>query len=153
MRNGAFLAITILCFGIFACGGFFLSEKGKLYYQEAAGPTGLETAINLASMMVLDISQNTSEPQETMSTLANLDDQFEALKLAFKNMTDEQRLLIEYKQAVTLHQELNHMFKRLQKYRKDHELRRFHLEMVLERMNQLRVVLHSMLIYTEVNSS
>ncbi len=138
----AVLIVLILMSGV-GCAGVLLPPGGEKFYSQARGDTGLQTALNLATMMEESIRQAKSEPVEEVAGLTDLHAQLFALHRAFDEMTDLQASRPASITAVTLRKDLVTVFYRLGRFREDRPLRDLHLDLVAARLQELRQALQA----------
>jgi len=138
----AVLIVLILMSGV-GCAGVLLPPGGENFYSQARGDTGLQTALNLATMMEESIRQAKAEPVEEVAGLNDVGAQFYALRRAFDEMTDLQASRPASITAVTLRKDLVTVFYRLGRFREDRPLRDLHLDLVATRLQELRQVLQA----------
>ena len=125
------------------CAGVWLPPGGEKFYNQARGDTGLQTALNLATMMEETIWQAKSEPVEEVAGLNDLHAQLFALHRAFDEMTDLQTSRPAYVTAVTLRKDLVTVLYRLGRFREDRPLRDLHLNLFAARLQELRQALEA----------
>ena len=126
-----------------SCVGVLVPPGSEQFYGDARGDTGLQTALNLATMMEESIQQAKSEPVEEVGGLTDLHAQLFALHRAFDEMTDLQASRPASITAVTLRKDLVTVLYRLGRFREDRPLRDLHLDLVAARLQELRQALEA----------
>src|SRR5438128_3782089 len=125
----SFLATAILLISLSGCSYLFWARADE-YLQKAKGATGVETIVNLTTM--LEASAKAARGGKGYDQpLNDLHNQFHALDNAFCGVTKEQAATPAYALAVTKEKELFAIFKRLWKYKDDQPQRDAHLELIV----------------------
>lgn len=110
--------------------------------QEGTGNDGVQTLINLTTMMegTIPAVKTASGHQQELDTLH---DQFHALDKAFCDVTDVQGKHPAYIKAHTLKKEMRTVFHRLWKFRERAPLREAHLDLFSTRVTELQEALRA----------
>lgn len=127
--------------GFTGCGSMMHPKAGE-YLEQAKGPTGVETQLNLITMLETSIKavRGQANYEAGLDTVHN---QLYALKKAGCQVTDAQSKTLAYSKASTLRREVKTVFHRLWKVREDAAQRDLHLELLLVRLGELRDALQS----------
>src|SRR5439155_25869729 len=134
-----FLATAILVISFSGCSDLFWPRADE-YLQKAKGANGVETILNLTTM--LEASAKAARGGKGYDqSLNDLHNQFHALDNAFCGVTKEQAATPAYALAVTKEKELFAIFKRLRKYRSDQPQRDAHLDLFAQEVRELREVM------------
>jgi len=135
------LVIGVLFMTLTGCGSLMHPRAGE-FLEQAKGSSGLETEINLTTMIETSIKavRGTADYREGLDTLHN---QLYALKKSSCQVTDEQGKTVAYAKAHTLRREIGTIFHRLWKHRDDQALRDMHLDLLAKRVGELRDALQA----------
>lgn len=135
------LALTLLLTGLSGCSYLFYPRAGD-YAAQAKGATGVDTMINLTTMM--EASANAAKGGKGVDNpLDDFHNQFHALSDAFCGVTTEQAKTPAYDLAVTHKKELYAIFRRLWKFKDDQPQRDQHLDVFVAELQELRATLHT----------
>ncbi len=140
-RTMSFLVLIILLTVTSGCSYLFYPRAGD-YAVEAKGPTGLDTMINLTTMM----EATAAKAKGGKGNDAAFDDyhnQLHALLDAYCEVTKEQQKTPAYDLAVTHKKELVAIFKRLWKFKDDQPQRDQHLDLSIAELKELRETLQT----------
>lgn len=140
-RTMSFLVLIILLTVTSGCSYLFYPRAGD-YAVQAKGPTGLDTMINLTTMM----EATAAKAKGGKGNDAAFDDyhnQLHALLDAYCEVTKEQQKTPAYDLAVTHKKELVAIFKRLWKFRDDQPQRDQHLDLSIAELKELRETLQT----------
>jgi hypothetical protein len=137
MRSFASLLVTtILLISLAGCSYLFWPRADE-YLQKAKGASGVETIVNLTTMM--ETSAKASKGGTGYDQpLNDLHNQLHALDNALCGVTKEQAETPTYALAVTKEKELFAIFKRLWKYKDDPPQRDAHLDLFAQEVRELR---------------
>ena len=141
-RTMSFLVLIILLTVTSGCSYLFYPRAGD-YAVQAKGPTGLDTMINLTTMM----EATAAKAKGGKGNDAAFDDyhnQLHALLDAYCEVPKEQQKTPAYDLAVTHKKELVAIFKRLWKFKDDQPQRDQHLELSIAELKELRETLQTM---------
>jgi hypothetical protein len=137
---GAF-ALSVLLIGLSGCSYLFYPRASD-YATQARGASGVETVINLTTMM--EITGGMAKGGKGVDTaFDDLHNQFHALNDAFCGVTDTQAKTPVYDLAVTHKKELTAIFKRLWKFKGDQPQRDLHLDLLSAELKELRDTLQT----------
>jgi hypothetical protein len=137
-----FLTLPVLLVWLSGCSYLFYPHA-KEFAEKAKGATGVETLINLTTMM--ENSAKTAQGGKGYDQgLNDLHNQFHALHDSFCDVTEEQAKKPEYALAHTHEKELWAIFKRLWKYKDDQPQRDQHLDLLVAELQELRATLQTM---------
>jgi len=143
MRNTiGLLTLSVLLISLSGCSYLFYPRAGD-YAAQAKGATGVETVINLATMMEATAANARGGKGEDKA-FDDLHNQFHALSDAFCGVTDAQAKTPAYDLAVTHKKELRAIFKRLWKFKDNQPQRDQHLELLSAELRELRGTLQMM---------
>jgi len=143
MRNPiGLLTLSVLLISLSGCSYLFYPRAGD-YAAQAKGATGVETVINLATMMEATAANARGGKGEDKA-FDDLHNQFHALSDAFCGVTDAQAKTPAYDLAVTHKKELRAIFKRLWKFKDNQPQRDQHLELLSAELRELRGTLQMM---------
>jgi len=134
-------ALSILLAGFSGCSYLFYPRADD-YAMKAKGATGVETMINLTTMMETSAAaaKGGKGADQAMDDYHN---QLHALLDSFCSVTKEQAKTPAYDLAVTHKKELTAIFKRLWKF-KDHQPQRDqHLDLSIAELKELRKTLQT----------
>ena len=140
-RTMSFLVLIILLTVTSGCSYLFYPRAGD-YAVQAKGPTGLDTMINLTTMM----EATAAKAKGGKGNDAAFDDyhnQLHALLDAYCEVTKEQQKTPAYDLAVTHKKELVAIFKRLWKFKDDQPQRDQHLDLSIADLKELRETLQT----------
>lgn len=140
-RTMSFLVLIILLAVTSGCSYLFYPRAGD-YAVQAKGPTGLDTMINLTTMM----EATAAKAKGGKGNDAAFDDyhnQLHALLDAYCEVTKEQQKTPAYDLAVTHKKELVAIFKRLWKFKDDQPQRDQHLDLSIAELKELRETLQT----------
>jgi hypothetical protein len=140
-RTISLLLLTMLLSGLSGCSYLFYPRAGD-YAAQAKGATGVETLINLTSMM----EATASKAKGGKGVDAALDDyhnQLHALLNSYCDVTKEQAKTPAYDLAVTHKKELTAIFWRLWKFKDDQPQRDQHLDVSIAELKELRETLQT----------
>lgn len=141
-RAIGFLALSVLLIGLSGCSYLFYPRAGD-YATQAKGASGVETMINLTSMM--EASANKAKGGKGIdNAFDDLHNQFHALSDAFCGVTDAQAKTPAYDLAVTHKKEMTAIFKRLWKFKEDQPQRDQHLDLLATELEELRGTLQAL---------
>ena len=141
-RTMSFLVLIILLTVTSGCSYLFYPRAGD-YAVQAKGPTGLDTMINLTTMM----EATAAKAKGGKGNDAAFDDyhnQLHALLDAYCEVPKEQQKTPAYDLAVTHKKELVAIFKRLWKFKDDQPQRDQHLDLSIAELKELRETLQTM---------
>jgi hypothetical protein len=131
----------VVLLSLSGCSYLFYPRAGD-YRDQAKGATGVETMINLASMM--EASATKAKGGKGVDTaFDDLHNQFHALNDAFCGVTEVQAKTPAYDLAVTHKKELMAIFKRLWKFKDDQPQRDQHLDLFTAELKELRDTLQT----------
>ncbi len=119
-----------------------MHPKAGEYLREAQGADGVETLLNLTSMMEATV-EKTRRSAAYESNIHTLHDQFHALHRAICRVSETQAAHPDYVKARTLEKEMRTVFHRLWEYQRDDTLRDLHLDLFAARLQELRSSLQS----------
>jgi hypothetical protein len=135
------LALSLLLIGLSGCSYLFYPRAAD-YVTQAKGASGVETIINLTTMM--ETTAGKAKGGKGMdSAFDDLHNQFHALLDAFCGVTDAQAKTPAYDLAVTHKKELTAIFKRLWKFKGDQPQRDLHLDLLSVELRELRETLQT----------
>ena len=129
------------CLALMAAGcGSLMHPKAGDFLQQAKGSSGIETQINLTTMIESSIRslRGQSNYETGLDTLHN---QLYALRKSGCDVTKTQAKTTAYAKAVTLRKEVGTIFHRLWKSREDQAWRDSHLDLLGRRVQELREAL------------
>jgi hypothetical protein len=135
------LALSLLLIGLSGCSYLFYPRAAD-YVTQAKGASGVETIINLTTMM--ETTAGKAKGGKGMDqAFDDLHNQFHALRDAFCGVTDAQAKTPAYDLAVTHKKELTAIFKRLWKFKGDQPQRDLHLDLLSVELRELRETLQT----------
>ena len=135
------LALSLLLIGLSGCSYLFYPRAAD-YVTRAKGASGVETIINLTTMM--ETTAGKAKGGKGMyQAFDDLHNQFHALLDAFCGVTDAQAKTPAYDLAVTHKKELTAIFKRLWKFKGDQPQRDLHLDLLSVELRELRETLQT----------
>lgn len=135
------LTLSMLLIGLSGCSYLFYPRASD-YAMQAKGASGVETVINLTTMMeaTADKAKGGKGVDPAFDDLHN---QFHALRDAFCGVTDAQAKTPAYDVAVTHKKELTAIFKRLWKFKSNQPQRDLHLDLLTIELKELRETLRT----------
>ena len=140
--TGLFTLFVVLM-GVSGCSYLFYPRAGD-YATQAKGASGVETMINLTTMM--EATATKAKGGKGFDTaFDDLHNQFHALSDAFCGVTDAQAKTPAYDLAVTHKKELMAIFKRLWKFKGDQPQRDLHLDLLIVELKELRDTLQTII--------
>ncbi|HJS67295.1 MAG TPA: hypothetical protein VJ760_08220 [Nitrospiraceae bacterium] len=134
-------ALLMLLIGLSGCSYLFYPRAGD-YATQAKGASGVETMINLTTMMETTATKAKGGKGVDIA-FDDLHNQFHALNDAFCGVTDAQAKTPVYDLAVTHKKELTAIFKRLWKFKSDQPQRDLHLDLLSAELKELRGTLRT----------
>ena len=138
-RTIGFLALVCTLWGFSGCSYLFYPRASD-YAMQANGTTGVETMVNLTTMM--EATAGSAKGGTGVDpAFDDLHNQFHALNNAFCSVTDAQAKTPAYDVAVTHKKELTAIFKRLWKFKSDQPQRDLHLDLLSIELKELRETL------------
>ena len=140
-RTIGFLAIALILTSLSGCSYLFYPRAGD-YVTQAKGANGVETMMNLSSMMEATAAK-AKGGKGVDTAFDDLHNQFHALNDSFCGVTDAQSKTPAYALAVTHKKELGAIFKRLWKFKDDQPQRDQHLELLAAELKELRETLQT----------
>ena len=140
-RTIGFLAMALMLTSLSGCSYLFYPRAGD-YATQAKGATGVETMMNLTSMMEATASK-AKGGKGVDAAFDDLHNQFHALSDSFCGVTDAQSKTPAYALAVTHKKELGAIFKRLWKFKDDQPQRDQHLDLLAAELKELRETLQT----------
>ena len=141
-RTIRFLSIAILCVGLTGCSYLFYPRAGD-YAEQAKGATGVETMINLTTMMEATAAK-AKGGKGVDNPFDDLHNQFHALLDSFCGVTDAQANSPAYDLAKTHKKELGAIFGRLWKFKDEQPQRDQHLDLLVAELKELRETLQTL---------
>ncbi len=135
------LSLSVLLIGLSGCSYLFYPRAGD-YAMQAKGASGVETMINLTTMMEATAAK-AKDGKGVDTAFDDLHNQFHALSDAFCGVTDAQAKMPAYDLAVTHKKELRTIFKRLWKFKGDQPQRDLHLDLLATELKELRDTLQT----------
>jgi len=136
------LAVTLMLTGLSGCSYLFYPRAGD-YAAQAKGASGVETMINLTTMMEATAAK-AKGGKGVDNAFDDLHNQFHALSDAFCGVTDAQAKTPAYDLAQTHKKELKAIFKRLWKFKDDQPQRDQHLDLFIAELKELRDTLQTL---------
>jgi len=134
------LVAMLALFSMTGCGSLMHPRAGE-FLEQAKGPSGIETQINLTNMIETSIKAVRGQySEEGFDALHN---QLYALKKSACDVTEEQAKTVAYAKARTLRWEAGIIFRRLWKTRDDQAQRDMHLDLLARRIGELREALQA----------
>jgi len=140
-RAMSLMVLATLLIVASGCSYLFYPRAGD-YAAQAKGATGVDTMINLTTMM----EATAAKAKGGKGKDAALDDyhnQFHALLDSYCDVTKEQRKTPAYDLAVTHKKELTAIFWRLWKFKDDQPQRDQHLDLSIAELKELRETLQT----------
>lgn len=141
MRQGSVVrGLCVVALLLTAGCGSLMHPQAAEFVQQAKGASGIETQINLTTMIEQTIQTVRQQPtdQTAFDRLHNL---LYALKLTACDVTEAQSKTPTHQDALTLRREVKVVFHRLWKVREDHVLLERHLALLDKRIKELREAL------------
>jgi hypothetical protein len=135
------LALALMLAGLSGCSYLFYPRAGD-YATQAKGASGVETMINLTTMMETTAAR-AKGGKGVDTAFDDVHNQFHALNDAFCGVTDAQAKTPTYDLAVTHKKELTAIFKRLWKFKDDQPQRDLHLDLLTAELKELRDTLQT----------
>ena len=135
-------ALSVLLIGLSGCSYLFYPRAGD-YATQAKGSSGVETMINLTSMMEATAAK-AKGGKGVDTAFDDLHNQFYALRDSFCGVTDAQGKMPAYALAVTHKKELGAIFGRLWKFKDDQPQRDQHLDLLATELEELRGTLQAL---------
>ena len=135
-------ALSVLLIGLSGCSYLFYPRAGD-YATQAKGGSGVETMINLTSMMEATAAK-AKGGKGVDTAFDDLHNQFHALRDSFCGVTDAQGKTPAYALAVTHKKELGAIFWRLWKFKDDQPQRDQHLDLLATELEELRGTLQAL---------
>jgi hypothetical protein len=140
-RTIGLLTLSVLLIGLSGCSYLFY-PRARDYAAQANGTSGVETMINLTSMMEATAAK-AKGGKGVDPAFDDLHNQFHALSDAFCGVTEVQAKTPGYDLAVTHKKELTAVFKRLWKFKGDQPHRDLHLDLLSAEVKELRDTLQT----------
>ncbi len=140
-RTVVAVALLVSLAGLTGCGSLMHPRAGE-FLEQAKGPSGIETQINLTNMIEASIKsvRGKTDYEAGLDTVHN---QLYALKKSSCDVTEEQAKTLAYAKAATLRREVRIVFHRLWKTREDQAQRDMHLDLLARRIGELREALQA----------
>jgi hypothetical protein len=138
---GVVLTLSVVLLGLAGCGSLF-HPQAKEFVAQAQGTSGIETQLNLATMIEHTIQSVRQQPNDA-SAFDRLHNQLYALKMTACDVTEAQAKTPAYQEAATLRREVKVVFHRLWKVREDPTLRDLHLALLDKRIKELKEALQA----------
>ena len=140
-RTIGLLGLALMLLGLSGCSYLFYPRASD-YATQAKGASGVETMINLTSMMEATAAK-AKGGKGVDTAFDDLHNQFHALSDAFCGVTDAQAKTPAYDLAVTHKKELKAIFWRLWKFKDDQPQRDLHLDLLSAELKELRDTLQT----------
>ena len=141
-RTIGWLALALILTSLSGCSYLFYPRAGD-YATQAKGASGVETMINLTSMMEATAAK-AKGGKGVDTAFDDLHNQFHALRDSFCGVTDAQGKTPAYALAVTHKKELDAIFGRLWKFKDDQPQRDQHLDLLATELEELRGTLQAL---------
>ena len=141
-RTIGWLALALILTSLSGCSYLFYPRAGD-YATQAKGASGVETMINLTSMMEATAAK-AKGGKGVDTAFDDLHNQFHALRDSFCGVTDAQGKTPAYALAVTHKKELDAIFWRLFKFKDDQPQRDQHLDLLATELEELRGTLQAL---------
>jgi hypothetical protein len=138
MRTFTFSILLVLLTALSGCSYLFYPRASE-YLEQAKGPTGVDTILNLIPM--LEASAKAARSSNYQPAMDDLHNQFHALHDAFCQVKKPQAESAAYGKAVTIDREMWTIFKRLWRKRGDQAMRETHLDLFSRRLAELHETL------------
>jgi hypothetical protein len=135
------LTLAVLLTGLSGCSYLFYPRAAE-YAAQAKGASGIETMINLTTMMEASAAKAKGGKGEDKA-FDDLHNQMHALHDSFCNVTEAQAKQPEYALAYTHNKELWAIFKRLWHFKDQQPQRDQHLDLLAEELKELRDTLQT----------
>jgi hypothetical protein len=140
-RTMSLMVVIILSALSSGCSYLFYPRAGD-YAMQAKGATGVDTMINLTTMMETTAA-NAKGGKGKDTALDDYHNQFHALLDSYCDVTKEQKKSPAYDLAVTHKKELTAIFWRLWKFKEDQPQRDQHLDLSIAELKELRETLQA----------
>jgi hypothetical protein len=140
-RTMTFLVLAMFVVATGGCSYLFYPRAGD-YAAQAKGATGVDTMINLTTMMEATAAKAKGGKGKD-TALDDYHNQFHALLDSYCDVTKEQQKTAAYDLAVTQKKELTAIFWRLWKFKDDQPQRDQHLDLSIAELKELRETLQS----------
>lgn len=140
-RTIGWLALALTLTSLSGCSYLFYPRAAD-YTAQAKGASGVETIINLTTMMEASTAK-AKGGRGNDTAYDDLHNQFHALRGAFCDVTEAQTKTPAYDLAVTHKKELTAIFKRLRKFKDDQPQRDQHLDLLSTELKELRDTLQT----------
>ena len=140
-RTIGWLALALMLTSLSGCSYLFYPRADD-YTTQAKGASGVETMINLTSMMEATAAK-AKGGKGVDTSFDDLHNQFHALRNSFCGVTDAQTKTPAYALAVTHKKELDAIFWRLWKFKDDQPQRDQHLDLLSAEVKELRDTLQT----------
>lgn len=141
-RTLGVFALALLLTGLGGCSYLFYPRAGD-YAAQAKGASGVETMINLTTMMEATAAK-AKGGKGVDNAFDDLHNQFHALLNSFCGVTDAQANTPAYDLAKTHKKELGAIFGRLWKFKNDQPQRDQHLDLLSAELKELRETLQTL---------
>ncbi len=141
-RTIGLLTLALVLTSLSGCSYLFYPRAGD-YATQAKGASGVETMINLISMMEATAAKAKGGKGKD-TAFDDLHNQFHALRDSFCGVTDAQGKTPAYALAVTHKKELDAIFGRLWKFKDDQPQRDQHLDLLATELEELRGTLQAL---------
>lgn len=135
-RTGSLVGLALATLTLAGCSYLFYPKAGT-YLDQAKGPTGPDTVINLVDMLEHSAGAARS-PQTYERGMDELHNQLHALDEAYCQFSKQQTESPAYGKAATLRKELWTIFKPLWRHRDDQAVREAHLDLLRARLQEVR---------------
>ncbi|MDR4479586.1 MAG: hypothetical protein R3B37_07570 [Nitrospira sp.] len=135
-RTIGFFAMVMILSSLSGCSYLFYPRASD-YATQAKGANGVETMVNLATMMEATAAK-AKGGKGVDTAFDDLHNQFHALSDSFCGVTDAQAKTSEFALAVTHKKELGAIFGRLWKFKDDQPQRDQHLDLLTAELKELR---------------
>jgi hypothetical protein len=134
-------ALSMLLVGLSGCSYLFYPRAGD-YAMQAKGASGVETMINLTTMMEATAAK-AKGGKGADTAFDDLHNQFHALRDSYCGVTEVQAKTPAYDLAVTHKKELTAIFWRLWKFKDSQPQRDLHLDLLSVELKELRETLQT----------
>ena len=134
-------ALSMLLVGLSGCSYLFYPRAGD-YAMQAKGASGVETMINLTTMMEATAAK-AKGGKGVDTAFDDLHNQFHALRDSYCGVTETQAKTPAYDLAVTHKKELTAIFWRLWKFKDSQPQRDLHLDLLSVELKELRETLQT----------
>jgi hypothetical protein len=143
MRQTMSILMSVaMLIGVSGCSYFFY-PRAVDYAAQAKGATGVETLVNLTSMMEATAAK-AKGGRGVDNAFDDLHNQLHALMDSFCGVTEAQAKTPAYDLAVTHNKEVGTIFRRLWKFKDDQPQRDQHLDLLIVELKELRETLHTL---------